>query len=149
MALNERQKIFVQKLLMGYTATDAAIEAGYSKRSAAQTAHRMLTLPEVQAYRRELEKKLFDEMGISKEWIGRRLVEVVERAMSAEPHLKWNPQTRRKEPDGSWVFDGRTAVTALHELAIQMGYAEEEEAPKDQGQSFEDWLAKQNEQSRL
>ena len=40
-------------------------------------------------------------------------------------------------------------VTALHELAIQMGFTEEEETPKDQGQSFEDWLAKQNEQSRL
>lgn len=147
--LNPKQKKFVEEYLISGNATDAAIKAGYSERSATMQGSRLLTMPDVQDYRRELEKKLFDELGISKEWIGRRLVEVVDRAMEATPHLKWNSVTRRKEPDGSWVFDGRTAVTALHELYVQLGYTEDDDAPKDAGTSFEDWLAKQNRQSGL
>lgn len=148
--LNERQRKFVLEYLKSGIATDAAIKAGYSEKNAAPQASKLLANPEVQAYRREMEQKLFDEMGISQAWIGRRLVEVVERCMEATPHMTWNSVTRRKEPDGSWVFDSQNAVKALHELYIQMGFAQEEDdGPKDKGLTFEDWLAKQNETSRL
>lgn len=149
MALTVRQKKFVEEYLKTGIGKQAAIAAGYSKRSAEQQASRMLAMPEVQAYRRELERKLFDELGISEAWIGRRLVEVVERTMQAQPHLSWNEQTRQKEPDGLWVFDGTNAIKALHELAVQMGFAKGEEETTEQRRSFEDWLAEQNQQSRL
>lgn len=149
MALTVRQKKFVEEYLKTGIGKQAAIAAGYSKRSAEQQASRLMSMPEVQAYRRELEKKLFDELGISEAWIGRRLVEVVERTMQAQPHLTWNEQTRQKEPDGFWVFDGTNAIKALHELAAQMGFAKGEEETTEQRRSFEDWLAEQNKQSRL
>ena len=76
--ITPRQKKFVQEYLRSGDATDAAIAAGYSAKSAASTASKTLKMPGVIEYRRELEKKLFDEMGISKAWIGRRLVEIVE-----------------------------------------------------------------------
>jgi len=148
--LNAKQKKFVEAYLLHGNQTQAAIDAGYSEKGAAQQASRLMSYPEVQEYRRELETKLFNEMGISEAWIGRRLVEVVERCMQATPHMTWNSQTRRKEPDGSWVFDAQNATKALHELYIQMGYAEaDEEEVKDRGLSFEDWLKKQNGQSGL
>ena len=149
MALTVRQKKFVEAYLRIGIGKEAAIDAGYSKRSAEQQASRLLAMPEVQAYRRELEQKLFDEMGISEAWIGRRLVEIVERSMSAVPHLTWNPDTRRKEEDGMWVADHATAIKALHELGAQMGYAKGEEETQDQRRSFDDWLAEQNRTSRL
>ena len=149
MALTVRQKKFVEEYLRMGIGKEAAIAAGYSRRSAEQQASRLLTMPEVQAYRRELEKKLFDELGISEAWIGRRLVEVVNRTMQAQPHLTWNEHTRQKEPDGFWVFDGTNAIKALHELAVQMGFAKGEEETTEQRRSFEDWLAEQNNQSRL
>jgi len=71
--ITPRQKKFVQEYLQSGDATDAAIAAGYSAKSAASTASKTLKMPGVIEYRRELEKKLFDEMGISKAWIGRRL----------------------------------------------------------------------------
>ena len=149
MALNARQKRFVQAYLQTGVGKEAAVQAGYSPKSAEQQASRLLAMPEVQAYRRELEQKLFDEMGISKAWIGRRLVEIVERSTQAVPHLSWNAVTRQKEPDGTWVNDDATAIKALHELFVQLGFAQGEEETKEQRQSFEDWLAAQNEASGL
>ena len=83
--ITPRQKKFVQEYLRSGDATDAAIAAGYSAKSAASTASKTLKMPGVIEYRRELEKKLFDEMGISKAWIGRRLVEIVELSQTTHP----------------------------------------------------------------
>ncbi len=147
--LNPKQKKFVEIYLRDGNATDAAIQAGYSPKSARSWGSRLLALPEVQEYRRELEQKLFDEMGISKAWIGRRLVEIVERNRPGQPHLSWNDQTRQKEPDGFWLADDTTAIKALHELFVQLGFAQGGEETKEQRESFEDWLAKQEGNSRL
>jgi len=147
--LNMRQKIFVQEYLKHGIAKEAAIAAGYSAKSADQQASRLLSMPAVQEYRRELEQKLFDELGISKAWIGRRLVEIVERSTQGVPHLSWNAETRRKEPDGMWVNDDATAIKALHELYVQLGFSQGEEETREQRTSFEDWLAEQNRQSGL
>jgi len=144
-ALNPRQKRFVQEYLRCGIGKEAAIAAGYSQKSAEQQASRLLAMSEVQAYRREMEQKLFDEMGISPAWIGRRLVEIVERSTQGVPHLSWNHATRQKEPDGLWVADDTTAIKALHELFVQLGYAKGEEESAEQRQSFEDWLATQGE----
>lgn len=149
MALTVRQKKFVEEYLRLGIGKEAAINAGYSPRSAEQQASRMLAMPEVQAYRRELEQKLFDEMGISEAWIGRRLVEIVDRSMTAVPHMVWDPDERKKVHDGDWVFDAGNAIKALHELAVQVGYAKGETETTEQRKSFEDWLAEQNKTSRL
>ena len=149
MALNTRQKKFVEAYLQIGIGKEAAIEAGYSPRSAEQQASRLLSMPEVQAYRREIEQRLFDELGISKAWIGRRLVEIVERSTQAVPHLSWNSETRQKEPDGMWVNDDATAIKALHELYVQLGFAQGGEETREQRQSFEEWLSAQNEISKL
>jgi len=147
--LNPKQKKFVQEYLKSGNATEAAINAGYSKKSARSWASRLLSMPEIQDYRRELETKLFNEMGISQAWIGRRLVEIVERSTQAVPHMSWNGETRQKEPDGLWMYDAANAVKALHELYVQLGFAQGAEETKEQRETFEDWLARQQSGSRL
>lgn len=119
--LTPRQKRFVEEYLQHGNGTEAAITAGYSRKTAAGQASRLLKDPEVQKYRMELEKKLFDEIGVSAEWIGRRLVEIAERCMQGQPHMSWNHETRQKEPDGLWVFDPAGATKALHELGVHVG----------------------------
>lgn len=138
--ITPQQKRFVQEYLKSGNATAAAIAAGYSARSAASRASKLLETQGVIEYRRKLEKKLFDEMGISKEWIGRRLVEIVERCTQKTPVLEWNPETRQKEPNGFWEFDANGAIRALHELAEHMDFAESEQSAAE---SIEDWLARQ------
>ena len=147
--LNPKQKKFVQEYLKSGNATEAAVNAGYSSKSARSWASRLLSMPEIQDYRRELETKLFNEMGISQAWIGRRLVEIVERSTQAVPHMSWNGETRQKEPDGMWMYDAANAVKALHELYVQLGFAQGAEETKEQRETFEDWLAAQNAGGRL
>lgn len=138
--ITPRQKKFVQEYLRSGDATDAAIAAGYSAKSAASRASKLLETPGVIEYRRKLEKKLFDEMGISKEWIGRRLVEVVESCMEKVPAYRWNPETRRDERCGEKLLDANSAIRALHELTEHMNFAEGEQSAAE---SIEDWLARQ------
>lgn len=134
------QKKFVQEYLRSGNATDAAIAAGYSAKSAASRASKLLETPGVIEYRRQLEKKLFDEMGISKAWIGLRLVEIIERSMQKTPVLEWNSVTRQKEPNGTWTFDANGAIRALHELTEHMDFAEGQTGAAE---SIEEWIRKQ------
>ena len=145
MALTPRQRSFVANYLKTGNATEAAISAGYAAKSARSQGSKLLSMPEVQAYRRELEQKLFDELGISQAWIGRRMVEVVDRCMQATPVLVWDDVKREKVESGFWEFNAQGAIKALHELYVQLGYAQGQEETKEQRQSFEDWLAEQGE----
>lgn len=138
--ITPQQKRFVQEYLKSGNATDAAIAAGYSAKSAASRASKLLETPGVIEYRRQLEKKLFDEMGISKAWIGLRLVEIIERSMQKTPVLEWNSVTRQKEPNGTWTFDANGAIRALHELTEHMDFAEGQTGAVE---SIEEWIRKQ------
>jgi len=147
--LTARQKRFVDEYLLCGDAAEAAAAAGYSPATAAQQGERLLRDPGVQRYRREREQRLFDAMGVSSAWIGRRLVEIVDRCMQATPHYSRNPETKQREPDGSWEFDPGGAMRALHELDEHMRALREERESAEEYKSFEDWLAAQNETSKL
>ena len=103
---------------------------------------------ERRAPRRESEQRLFDAMGVSSAWIGRRLVEIVDRCMQATPHLTRNPETKQREPDGIWEFDPAGAMRALHELDEHLRALREEET-EDGALSLEEWLARQEGASAL
>ena len=150
--LNPRQKRFVEEYLACGDAREAAVAAGYSPASAAAQGERLLRDPEIQRYRRETEQRMFEAMGVSSAWIGRRLVEIVDRCMQATPHLSRNPDTNQREPDGTWEFDPAGAMRALHELDEHMRGLRAEAAEDESGeavQSFEDWLAEQERGSGL
>ena len=149
--LNQRQKRFVEEYLVCGDVREAAVAAGYSPASAAAQGERLLRTPEVQRYRREAEQRMFEAMGVSSAWIGRRLVEIVDRCMQATPHLSRNPDTKQREPDGTWEFDPAGAMRALHELDEHIrGLQTDPEADEspEAVQSFEDWLSMQGD-SRL
>ena len=95
-ALTARQKRFVEEYLACGDGPEAAIAAGYSPATAEERARELLRDPAVQRCRRESEQRLFDAMGVSSAWIGRRLVEIVDRCMQATPHLTRNPETKQR-----------------------------------------------------
>lgn len=147
--LNPRQKRFVEEYLLCGDAAEAAEAAGYSPASAAVTGEKLLKDPQVQRYRRDLEQRLFDQMGISQAWIGRRLVEIVDRCMQAVPHYARNPETKQREPDGTWEFDPSGAMRALHELDEHLRGLRRDREEEDAALSLEDWLAQQGRESGL
>ena len=143
-SLSLRERRFTEEYLLCGDASEAAEAAGF----APSRGEELLRRPEIQRYRREYEQRLFDAMGISSAWIGRRLVEIAERCMQATPHMARNPETKQREPDGTWEFDPTGAMRALHELQEHM-QSLREESDTESGGSFEDWLARQEGESAL
>lgn len=124
-ALNERQIRFVHELLRnGGNGTLAAVAAGYSERSAAVQASRMLSDDKIAAYRRACARQIYQNLGISEEQIGLDLREIYNRCMQAQPHMSWDSEAHDWVPDGTWVFDSRGAIKALDMLLRLSGRLE-------------------------
>lgn len=87
MRLNPRQSRFVAEYLIDLNATQAAIRAGYSRKSAKQQGSRLLTNDDVQAAIAEAQAAKAKELDLSHEWVLKRLASVAERCLQAEPVL--------------------------------------------------------------
>lgn len=100
--LTAKQKRFVREWLIDMNGTRAAIRAGYSAKSAANTASRLMKDPDVQAYRNELLKAKFDELGITRHSLAVEVYEMMQKCKGGTPHMVWNSDTKTYEPDGTW-----------------------------------------------
>ena len=148
--LTPQQMKFVVEYMKIGNAAEAAIAAGYSAKSAASRASKLLAMPAVQEYRQQVARDMFAQIGVDESWIGLKLVQLVESCMEGYPHFRRNPTTHELEPDGTWNLNASGAAKALHELRDHMGLTgrKDEETP-EQRQSFEEWLEKQEGESRL
>lgn len=147
--LSPQQMRFVIEYVRTGNGADAAIAAGYSPRGAASRASKLLSLPQVQEYRREVAKDLFQQIGVDESWIGLKLVQLVECCMEGQPHMIRDPVTKKMVQSGTWELNAHGAAKALHELREMMGIGPEQERGGEQPQSFEEWLAQQSGESRL
>lgn len=100
--LTAKQKRFVREWLVDMNGTRAAVRAGYSEKSAANTASRLMKDPDVQAYRNELLKAKFDELGITRHSLAVEVYEMMQKCKGGTPHMVWNSDTKTYEPDGTW-----------------------------------------------
>lgn len=100
--ITDKQKRFVREWLVDMNGTRAAIRAGYSEKTAAQTASRLMKMPEVQAYRNELLKKEFDALGITRHSLAVEVYQMMQKCKGGTPHMVWNSSTKEYEPDGTW-----------------------------------------------
>lgn len=100
--LTAKQKRFVQEWMVDLCGTRAAIRTGYSEKSAANTASRLMKDPAVQAYRDELLKAKFDELGITRHSLAVEVYEMMQKCKGGTPHMVWNSDTKTYEPDGTW-----------------------------------------------
>lgn len=130
--LGEKQKRFVREWLADMNGTRAAIRAGYSEKSAANTASRLMKDPDVQAYRNELLKAKFDELGITRHSLAVEVYEMMQKCKGGTPHMVWNSDTKTYEPDGTWeqnekgLYKGAELLSRL--LDKMDGAAEDEGA---------------------
>lgn len=130
--LGEKQKRFVREWLIDMNGTRAAIRAGYSEKSAANTASRLMKDPAVQAYRNELLKAKFDELGITRHSLAVEVYEMMQKCKGGTPHMVWNSETKTYEPDGTWeqnekgLYKGAELLSRL--LDKMDGAAEDEGA---------------------
>nr|WP_319552442.1 terminase small subunit [uncultured Vibrio sp.] len=74
--LTDKQEMFCREYLIDLNATQAAIRAGYSKKTATKTASENLTKPDIQKRISELKSARIEETKIDANYVLNRLVEI-------------------------------------------------------------------------
>lgn len=114
--MNHRQRLFVQEYFIDLNATQAAIRAGYSKKTAGEIGYEILKKTEIQEALSEGFRERSERLGKDADWVVERLIENVERAMQSVPVLD-----SQGEPTGKYVYQGAVANRALELLARHFG----------------------------
>lgn len=120
--LTIKQKKFVKAVASGTSATEAAIKAGYSKRSAKVTASRALTRANVQA---ALEKEIDSaakKAGVSPEWVYKSL-----------KHLHdFNSQIITKDDGNNEMINAMVSLDATKSIGKFLRMGEKVDDTKDE-----------------
>lgn len=130
-AAEQRRALFVEEYLANSgNATQAAIKAGYSKKTAKQQGSRLLTnvdvAAEVAKRRETVVADIQQKTGITKEWVTERLRVVAERCLQTEPVLNRKGLPVMVEtPDGgmavAFEFNSMGANRALELIGKELG----------------------------
>lgn len=120
--LRGREEKFCLEYIVDYNATQAAIRAGYSEKSASNAGYRLLKKDEVFARVCELQKEFnktrcFEdkERVLAESW------SVYEIATAAKPVLEWDYDEHKYVETGEYQIDGKTAVKTLELIAKMSG----------------------------
>ncbi len=126
--LAEKQKLFVKEYLIDLNAKQAAIRAGYSKRSAHALGYAMLKVPKIQAAITAAMGEREKRTEINADYVLSNLVELTDRCMQKVPVMvkkgKFFVQKTEEyeQPNGEithegvWKFDSLGAAKALRML---------------------------------
>ncbi len=137
--LTAKQLCFANALIEGSDPKSAAIRAGYSEKSAAVQAAKLLKNEKIAAYRQAKAAELSTEDGISQGWVKRKLAEVAERCMEPTPHMVWDKSSQSYVHDGTWDFDADGAIKALSAIG-KLDMLSEQPKTKEELQSVEAFL---------
>lgn len=74
-ALNDKQAAFAREYLVDFNATQAAIRAGYSRKTAGSQGHDLLKKPEIQELLAEFREKAAERTITDTAWVRQRLRE--------------------------------------------------------------------------
>ncbi|EHS3846832.1 TPA: terminase small subunit [Escherichia coli] len=115
--LTDKQELFAREYLKDLNATQAAIRAGYSEKTANEQASRLLANVNVQNFVAELKAARIEQTGIDAAYVLRRLVEIDQMDvldimtddMSLKPVSEWPASWRRYLSgfDLAEMFEGR------------------------------------------
>lgn len=119
--LNAKQEMFCKEYLRDLNATQAAIRAGYSPKTAQEQSSRLLSNVMVLARVRELKDKRAEELELDAYWVLKRLMDVSNRCMQAEPVLEWDTETRTYAHKGEWKFDSLGATKSAELVGKHIG----------------------------
>lgn len=106
--LNAKQELFCQEYLIDLNATQAAIRAGYSVKTAKETGYENLTKPHIADRVAELKQERIKLVKIDAAWVLNQAVKVHERCMQGEPITD-----KDGTPTGEWKFEHAGANKSL------------------------------------
>lgn len=124
--LTAKQQRFVEEYLIDLNATQAAIRAGYSEKTAQEQSSRLLSNVMVQAAIQEAQNKRAERTEITQDYVLNNIKSVVERCMQAEAVFNRDGSPLLiKSADGDWVpafaFKEVGALKGLELLGKHLG----------------------------
>lgn len=99
MALTQKQRLFVEEYIIDFNATQAAIKAGYSKKTAYSIGQRLLKNVEIQKALQKAMKKRSERTQIDQDYVIMKLKEIADKPASDELYsdLKYSSKLRALE----------------------------------------------------
>ena len=128
--LTDRQERFCLEYIIDYNATDAAIRAGYSKKTAYSIGSENLKKPELLARVRELQTEQAERLCINADWVVMQLVEVYNRCMQHKPVYEWH--NGKLEETGEYAFDSKGALNALEMIGKHLAMFNNDKSKKNE-----------------
>ena len=125
--LNEKQKMFCNEYIVDFNGTQAAIRAGYSKKTANEQAAQLLAKLSIQTYLKELIESRNERTKITQDEVVRDIVEVKNRCMQKVPVIRYDKEEKDyvqvQDENGRdiWQFDAQGANKALDMLMKHTG----------------------------
>lgn len=120
--LTDKQAAFVREYLVDLNATQAAIRAGYSERTASRIGPQLLGKTCVREAIEKAQAKRARRVEVTQDYVLSNLVEVVERTMQRAPVLdRKGEQVTDEEGRAVWRFDAKGANRALELLGKHLG----------------------------
>lgn len=120
--LTDKQTAFVREYLVDLNATQAAIRAGYSERTASRIGPQLLGKTWVREAIEKAQAKRARRVEVTQDYVLSNLVEVVERTMQRAPVLdRKGEQVSDEEGRAVWTFDAKGANRALELLGKHLG----------------------------
>jgi len=136
MTLNEKQKQFCNEYMIDLNATQAAIRAGYSQKTAQEQGARLLSNVMVQEYIQELQKGIAKRNKISQDEVLQDLIEIKNRCMQNVPVMYFDKVEKEWKHEGLeegeplYKFDSQGATKALDLIGKHIGFYEVDNAQK-------------------
>lgn len=119
--MTNKQTIFVAEYIKDFNATQAAIRAGYSEKTAGAIGAENLTKPEIQEAISTAMSERAKRTELTQDYIVSNLMEIVSRTMQATPVIRKGEQLTDENGQGVWAFDAKNALRALELLGKHLG----------------------------
>lgn len=116
MALTAKQQAFVDNYLIDLNATQAAIRAGYSEKTAYAIGEENLRKPEIKEAVDKALSERSERVKLDAQWVIERLKMISDRCVQGEPVLD-----REGNPTGEWKFDSSGANKSTELIGKHLG----------------------------
>lgn len=126
--LTDKQRKFCEEYLIDLNATQAAIRAGYSEKTAQEMGSENLSKPIISEYIAACQKEIRERTNITQDWVVNRLKEISDRCMQAEPVMAWIGGEYVES--GEYKFDSSGATRATELLGKHIGIFEKDNRQK-------------------
>jgi phage terminase small subunit len=119
--LTPKQEIFIREYMIDLNATQAAIRAGYSVKTARQIASENMAKPDILARIEKLKAERAEKLKIDAEWVLNRLVQISDRCIQTEPVLAFDYESKSMVETGEYQFDSTGANKATELIGKHLG----------------------------